>query len=406
MLTTPMGSHVLARKMEAARARTDEIFRLLRPEGLYQRPVPERHRLIFYLGHLEAFDWNQICRAGLDVPSFHPEFDRLFEFGIDPPPGQAPADRPSDWPSSAEIENYNSRTRQKVDDLLGEAPEQIVNIALEHRLMHAETLAFLLHNLDYDHKLPAESEIRPGSQTVQHPMVEIPAGTATLGQTPGEFGWDNEFDQHVVSVPAFSISKYKVTNGEYLDFVRAGAPPPHFWASRNAGWFYRGMFTEIPLPLDHPVYVTNDEANAYARWSGKSIPTEAEFHRAAYTTPQGDERPYPWGHASPAVNHGNFDFQAWDPMSVTTHPAGDSAWGVAQLTGNGWEWTATPFGPFAGFRPFPTYPGYSRNFFDGQHYVLKGAAPRTAACFLRHSFRNWFRSNYPYVHATFRLVEN
>ena len=406
VLTTPVGSQVFARKVAAARARTDELFRLLKPEALYQRPVPERHRLIFYLGHLEAFDWNQICRAGLDVPSFHPEFDRLFEFGIDPPPGQAPNDQPSDWPPVAEIQNYNRRVRQKVDDLLGKAPEQIVNIAIEHRLMHAETFAFLMHNLGYEHKLPAESEIRPGSQPVQHSMVEIPAGMATLGQTPGEFGWDNEFDRHVVGVPGFTISKYKVTNGEYLEFVRAGASPPYFWIPRNGEWLYRGMFAEVPLPLDHPVYVTHDEASAYARWVGKALPTEAQFHRAAYASRHGEERSYPWGDAAPAASHGNFDFHAWDTMNVTTHSAGESAWGVAQLTGNGWEWTATLFGPFEGFQPFPTYPGYSRNFFDGQHYVLKGAAPRTAACFLRRSFRNWFRSNYPYVHATFRLVEN
>jgi formylglycine-generating enzyme required for sulfatase activity len=93
-------------------------------------------------------------------------------------------------------------------------------------------------------------------------------------------------------------------------------------------------------------------------------------------------------------------------MDVDATPAGDSARGVSQLIGNGWEWTSTLFGPFPGFQPFPFYPGYSRNFFDEEHYVLKGASPRTASCFLRRSFRNWFRPDYPHVYATFRLVEN
>src|SRR5690348_3801413 len=146
VLTTPIETQLLGYKIEAARARTDDLFRLLKPDALYQRPVPERRRLILYLGHLEAFDLNQICRAALDVPSLHPEFDHLFEFGIDPPPGEASADLPADWPSVAEILGYRERVRRKIDELLGEAPEQIVNIALEHRLMHAETFAFLMHN--------------------------------------------------------------------------------------------------------------------------------------------------------------------------------------------------------------------------------------------------------------------
>src|SRR5881227_3274571 len=97
-----------ASELESARATTDELFALLAPDALYERPIPERHRLIFYLGHLEAFDWNQICRGALGMSSFEPEFDKLFEFGIDPEPGKAPADRPADWPRVPEVERYNA----------------------------------------------------------------------------------------------------------------------------------------------------------------------------------------------------------------------------------------------------------------------------------------------------------
>jgi formylglycine-generating enzyme required for sulfatase activity len=167
------------------------------------------------------------------------------------------------------------------------------------------------------------------------------------------------------------------------------------------------MYFEIPLPLNAPAYVTHAEASAYARWAGKQLPTEAEFHRAAYETPGQDQRLYPWGNAEPDASRGNFDFYrwGWDPVDVNATPAGDSAWGVSQLVGNGWEWTSTKFGPFPGFQTFPFYPGYSQNFFDEEHYVMKGGSPVTAACMLRRSFRNWFRPNYPYVYATFRLAE-
>jgi formylglycine-generating enzyme required for sulfatase activity len=216
----------------------------------------------------------------------------------------------------------------------------------------------------------------------------VPAGAARLGLGEGEgFGWDNEFDAHTVHVDAFAVARYKVTNGEYVDFVRAGAAPPFFWTPRGSEWLYRGMFEEMPLPLDAPVYVTLREAEAYAQWRGKSLMSEAQFHRAACSAPRSD-----------AV-----DFQAWDPVPVTADEAAGE--GPQQLIGNGWEWTGTPFAPFSGFRPFPFYENYSAPFFDGAHYVLKGASPRTAACLLRPSFRNWFRPSYPYIYATFRLAE-
>jgi len=406
MSTTALVSGALSAQLNSARAHTDQLFELLTSESLYSRPIPERHRLIFYLGHLEAFDWNQICRQGLHMASFHPEFDRLFEFGIDPPVGQAPQDQPSDWPQVQEIQAYNRRAREIIDEVLPSAPPQIVHVALEHRWMHAETFAYLLHNVPYDQKAKVGTAERHSSAGANLTMLDIPAGVATLGQKSGEFGWDNEFAEHKVNVPAFAISKYKVTNGDYLEMVEAGAAPPHFWNRKNGEWIYRGMFGETPLPLNAPVYATYNEARAYANWKGKQLPTEAQFHRAAFGTPSDDERVYPWGDAAPTAAHGNFDFHHWDPVNVDATPAGDSAFGVSQLVGNGWEWTATPFGPFSGFQEFPFYPGYSKNFFDEEHYVMKGGSPRTAAPLLRRSFRNWFRPNYPYAYVSFRLVEN
>src|SRR5437763_14012922 len=102
-----------------ARARevTDALFRLVKPDSMYERPIPERHRIVFYVGHLEAFDWNLLARYALDRPAFHAGFDRLFAFGIDPPPGQLPADTPSDWPAMDEVERYNAHTRAEIDRL-------------------------------------------------------------------------------------------------------------------------------------------------------------------------------------------------------------------------------------------------------------------------------------------------
>ena len=397
-----------SRTLAEARACTDALFALVRPDSYYERSIPERHRIIFYLGHLEAFDWNQICQGAFGMSSLHPSFDKLFAFGIDPPAGELPQDQVSDWPTVQEVRRYNHRIREVVDEAVEDAPDQILEVALEHRWMHAETFAYILHQLPIDRKkiAPSATPVMSNGSAPAPRMIEIPAGSATLGRSRDGFGWDNEFDAHEAYVPTFAISKYKVTNREYLEFVRAGANPPHFWIEAGDGWRYRTMFEEIPLPLDWPVYVTYREASAYAEWAGKALPTEAQFHRAAYGTSEGEERVYPWGNAAPEATRGNFAFRSWDPIPVSACPGGDSVFGVSQLVGNGWEWTSTIFHAFPGFAPFPFYPGYSARFFDNQHYVLKGGSARTAACLLRRSFRNWFRPNYPYVYAAFRCVEN
>ena len=418
MLTQTATTTHLLQMLSHARAGTDTLFGLVRPEAFYERPVPERHRIIFYFGHLEAFDWNLISQPAA-VPSFSPDFDQLFAFGIDPKPGHTQQDERLDWPEIAEVREYNRRLRQTLDDVLHQTSEQLLSIALEHRLMHAETFAYLLHSLSINQKhvpfdqkhVPLVASFPPSAAPI-HAMVEISGGTVTLGQRRTEpsgrnpFGWDNEFESHEVAVASFAMSKYKVTNGEYLKFVRAGGKPPHFWRWHEGEWYWRGMWEEVPLPLDWPVYVTHEEASAFAAWSGKRLPTEAEFHRAAYGTKHGEEeRAYPWGDEQPDGRRGNFGAYRWDPISVTASPLGDSAFGVSQLVGNGWEWTSTAFEPFPGFQTFSCYPGYSARFFGGDHYVLKGASPRTDARLLRRSFRNWFRPNFPYVYAGFRCVE-
>src|SRR6185437_12370296 len=187
------------------------------------------------------------------------------------------------------------------------------------------------HNfgLDWKSRPRPDSSRHTATESWSAGWREIPAGEAILGKScDGNFGWDNEYEQVRRKVPAFRIQSHKVTNGEYLRFVEDGAPLPHFWVTRNGAFFYRGMFEEAPLPLDWPVYVTQQEAESYAQWAGKSLMTEEQFDRAAYGAPDNRDRPYPWGMAAPAPQHGNFDFKGWEPEPVYATPAGDSAFGV------------------------------------------------------------------------------
>ena len=390
------------------RALTDALFAEVHPEACLERPIAERHRILFYLGHLEAFDWNLFARA-LGRPPVRQELDRLFAFGIDPPPGELPQDRPGDWPTLPQAREYVRQVRQALDFVLELVPDDVFDMALEHRLMHAETFTYILHNLAREHRQGSAFSLDASAPAPApaREMIEIPAGTVTLGRARGaSFGWDNEFEDHQEPVPSFAISRYKTTNAQYLEFVRAGGEPPHYWQERGGRWYYRGMSVEFVVPNHLPVYVSQEQACQYARWAGKSLPTEAQFHRAAFGTPEGRERTYPWGEEPPEARHGNFHFYHRDLVPVTATPAGDSAFGVAQMVGNGWEWTSSVFTPFAGFAASPLYPGYSANFFDGDHYVLKGASCATHARLLRPSFRNWFRKGYPYAYATVRLVED
>ena len=398
-------THLLS-QIQAIRTESDRLFQVLKPEALFERPIAQRHRVLFYIGHLDGFDAIQISREGAGVKSPDPELDALFQAGIDPDAGHLPRDTPADWPSLEQIEAYVARCRQRVDEAVDRCPEEILSMSLEHRQMHLETLAYMFHNFPHAFKQSvAPSEIVASSALIENPWLDIPAGEAVLGAPDdGRFGWDNEFGEVRKQVPAFRIQQHKVTNGEYLRFVQAGARMPHFWASVNGELFYRGMFEQIPLPMDWPVYITEQEAEKYAQWIGASVPSEEQFHRAAYGTAWGEVRQYPWGNQPPVRQHGNFDFNRWDPESVIATPAGNSAFGVSQLVGNGWEWTSSVFAPFPGFHSRSSYPGYSSNFFDDEHNVIKGASPRTAARLLRSSFRNWFRRDYPYVYATFRCV--
>jgi len=420
----------LRRQLEEARGQTDALFDLLHPAAFYERPIEERHRIIFYLGHLEAFDWNMIGANSFQLKPLHKEFERLFAFGIDPVGGGLPKDRPSDWPTVETVRRYVVQVRRAVDDCLAKADFSagdqryvrdglIFSVVIEHRLMHLETLSYMLHWLPYDLKIPINPPAPGARPAPQHRQIRVAPGQAKLGlrRAALAFGWDNEFEGHSVDVPEFEIDVYKVSNEEFLAFVDAdgyqqqslwaedawnwiganGVRHPKFWMKRGDDWWYRGTFGEIPLPLSWPVYVSQAEAAAYARWKDQSLPTEPEFHRAAF----GDtsvERSMP-------AAAGNFGLRRWDPLPVDANEQQTTApYGAVEMIGNGWEWTSTAFAPFAGFERFPFYPGYSADFFDNKHFVLKGASPRTAAPFTRPSFRNWFQPLYPHIYAGFRCV--
>jgi len=433
------------------RARTQALFDLVSDEAYYSRPIDLRHPIVFYEGHLPAFSFNTLVKRALGGKSIDPTLEALFARGIDPSDTEAGGGNGFRWPAREEVREFAAEADHRVRDALMSADLQrpgdplldraeAVYTILEHEAMHQETLLYMWHRLPLDQKRrpPAYRPRVDGDVPVQT-WIDVPPGRATLGAADGAlpFGWDNEHPARTEHVPGFAIQRHDTTNAAFLEFVDAGGydderwwkpedwawvrtagiRSPVFWERPDApaspkrrrsegGWHWRGMFDLIPLPLSWPVYVSHAEASAYATWRGLRLPTEPEYQRAAYGTPDGSERLHPWGDATPSPVHGVFDFSSWDPEPAGSHPGGRSAWGADDLVGNGWEWTRTVFAPFPGFRPLPSYPEYSADFFDEAHFVMKGASPATARELLRPTFRNWFRPRYPFVYTTFRCVRS
>jgi ergothioneine biosynthesis protein EgtB len=450
---TPLDRSAVLDRFRRMRARTRALFDLLDPAAYYERPIQLRNPVVFYEGHLPAFAVNTLIKKGLGQPGIDEHLETIFARGIDP---EAEADavargNPA-WPNRGEVLAYVAEADRVLAQAITAAEldradhpllagAQALWTILEHEEMHQETLAYIWHQAPYAWKRKPEHYVTvpPSLREAPKPTrIRIPAGTVTLGTTllgPAEagpyegadaFGWDNELPAHEVDVDAFEIDTHDVTNAQFLEFVDAGGyrderwwtaddrvwlreanvTHPPFWERADDRWFWKAMFERVPLPPTWPVYVTWAEAQAFATWRNARLMSEAEFHRAAYGTPDGRERRYPWGDSMPYRAPGNFDFLRWDPEAIGTRPEGMSAFGVHDLVGNGWEWTSDVFAPFAGFAPMPSYPEYSAEFFDDAHYVMKGASPMTARALTRRGFRNWFRPRYPYVYATFRCVRS
>ena len=425
------------------RARSRDLFALLSDAAYYSQPIALRHPIVFYEGHLPGFSFNTLVRKALGGASIDARLERLFARGIDPHEStlaRSPArDAQAGWPSRETVRAFADEADRRVIDALLRADIEVprhplldrgeaVFAILEHEEMHQETLRYMWHRLPFAQKTaPPGHHPRTEGALAPAEWITVPAGRATLGadRAAMPFGWDNESPAWSVDVPGFAIERHDVTNARFLEFVESGGyrdarwweagdwqwlqaealEHPLFWERVGGAWFWRGMFGVIPLPASWPVYVSMAEASAFSRWRGARLPTEGEFQRAAFGSPEG-ERQYPWGGEAPAPRHGVFDFASWDPEPAGSHPDGASAWGLEDLVGNGWEWTSTAFGPFPGFRAIASYPEYSADFFDGEHFVMKGASPATARELLRPTFRNWFRRRYPYVYATFRCVRS
>jgi iron(II)-dependent oxidoreductase len=240
--------------------------------------------------------------------------------------------------------------------------------------------------------------------------VLVPGGPFTMGTSADPWALDNERPAHTVEVPAFFLDTVPVTNGAYQAFMadggygdprwwsaegwahrqQAGLEAPLFWTRDGAGWLRRRFGVVEPVPAHEPVlHVSWYEADAYARWAGRRLPTEAEWEKAARHDERiGRSRRYPWGDEDPGPEQANLGQRHLQPAPAGGYPAGQSPLGIRQLIGDVWEWTASDFLPYPGFEAFP-YREYSEVFFGPDYKVLRGGAFGVDPVACRGTFRNW-----------------
>ncbi len=433
----------------ATRRATHTLFHLAPEAELHRSPGFGYRPILWHLAHIGVFEAFWILQNIKGDEPLDNRYESLFD------PIKTPRENSNELPSRTEMEDFLAQVRTRVNAYLETLdtnafdPEAanplmrngyVFDLVLEHERQHQETLAYLLHLLDPSLKtrpdelplLNGNDDVTPIEPLIEHrAMVTIPAGAVIVGATGNDFGYDNEYPAHRVELPAFRLDVYPTTNLEYLRFIEAGGyardefwsdegrawrdkeniTAPLYWQKTSDGFTTRTMFDhQAPLDSHHPVSgVSWYEAEAYARFAGKRLPTEAEWERAASGSPDGDASPikrrFAWGDDEPDANLCNFDNHVWGTTRIGSYPRGASAFGVHDMTGNVWEWTSDAFAGYPGFAAFP-YPEYSQEWFDGDHRVLKGGSWATRSSILRTSFRNFFRRSFRIAFAGIRCAAN
>jgi iron(II)-dependent oxidoreductase len=426
----------IARALAETRAATLRLFDLCDERDLHESPGFGYRPIIWHLAHMGVFEAYWLLQKAGGQPAPDARYERIFD------PISTPREESKNLPTRAEMESYLSRVRDSVlgylegFDFDSRDPLKrggyIFRLVLEHEQQHQETLCYLLQLLDPSKKTrPTTTPVNDDGARVTNDggeMVSVPAGEFLMGSAWDSFAYDNEYPARAVFVPEFRIARAPVTNGEFARFVADGGyerrefwteegwswrekeawTHPLYWRRAGEGaWAERRMFDETPLEPEHPVTgVSFYESEAYARFTDKRLPTEAEWEKAAsWDARSNTKRRFAWGDEAPDSSRCNYAMEHWGTTPVKDFPAGASPHGCLDMTGNVWEWTSTPFEAFHGFEPFP-YPEYSQVWFDGDHRVLKGGSWATSASVLRTSFRNFFRRHFRIAFAGLRLAED
>jgi iron(II)-dependent oxidoreductase len=407
----------IADMFSKAREHTMNLIAPVSAEDLYRQHDKLMSPIIWDVGHIGNFEELWGVRTFRGDIALHPEYDPMYDAFRNPRSirDTLPLPTPDD------LQGYLNQVRELSlgflhgADLSGDNPllrdGYLYNMLLQHEYQHDETILATLQLKQGAHYSPRYLRPLPAGDPTIGGFVTVPAGEFAMGTNDRSASYDNERPRHSVFVDEFRIGVAPVTNGEYLEFVEAGGyrtreywtdagwefiqeqkieAPKHWWQDERGVWMTRSMDREESVSPRRPViHVCWHEAEAYCRFMGYRLPTEAEWEKAAAFDPStGESRKYPWGDEAPTPELANLGQETFLAAEAGAFPKGVSPLGCHQMIGDVWEWTASDFLPYPGFEAFP-YDEYSKVFFGPDYKVLRGGSWATLPGAIRNTFRNW-----------------
>jgi len=413
----------------------EKLFDLLKDEEcIYKQPNRLRHPLIFYFGHTATFFVNKLTLANILPNRVNKDFEATFAIGVDEMSWDDLESKNYAWPSIEETKKYREEVKQIVCELIDtieftmpinwESPMWVILMGIEHENIHIETSSVLLRELDNKRLIDEEifeyvneqSDIYP-----QNELLEVKAGEVILQKdraNPIFYGWDNEFSFHKAYINDFKASKYLVSNGEFLEFVKDGgynkpemftkegrewldfsqAKHPIFWNKENGKYFLREINRIIPLPLNYPVDINVYEAEAFCKYKSIKLGYEVRL-------PSEDEYYRLYDYVNAADKEANIGLKQFNQSPVDKYKFDIDDKEFYDVIGNVWQWSITPMYPLDDFKVHPIYDDFTTPTFDDRHALMKGGSFISLGNEILREARYAFRKHF-FQHAGFRYVKS
>ena len=409
----------------------EKLFDLLdEKDFIYEQPNTLRHPLIFYFGHTATFFINKLLIANIIKNRVNEQYESIFAIGVDEMSWDDLNHKHYTWPTYEQTKAYRDEVKQIVLDLIDcleftlpinwDSPMWIILMGIEHENIHIETSSVLLRELDIKFLNDKEifTYVNEASNTYPtNELINVKGSTVLLEKdrlNPEYYGWDNEFSFHKAEIQDFQASKYLVSNGEFLEFVKEGgynhpdfftdegkewldftqAKHPTFWVKKDNSFFLREINREVALPLNYPVDINIYEAEAFCKFKSQKLgyevrlPSEDEYYALYEFTKAGQKE-------------SNIGLKQFNQSSVDKYAFDD----FYDVTGNVWQWSLTPIYPFDDFITHPIYDDFTTPTFDDRHALMKGGSFISLGNETLKEGRYAFRKHF-FQHAGFRYVKS